>query len=105
MYMWLEEDVQEEIDLAKLQGLEATRKAINTWNHNESLNWQLMEISNATANKLLQGDFKTFKELEEFSRRDIDDTGFNNIEILYREIKDTSNDKLICIIETLFIDE
>ena len=53
--MWLEEQVQQEIDAAKLEGLEATRKAISRWNHNEEYKWDLMEVSTATANKMLRG--------------------------------------------------
>lgn len=47
------------LDQAKLEALEAIRKAIKTWNHNKKYNWQLMAISSETANKLLQGMFKT----------------------------------------------
>ncbi|OEK08617.1 hypothetical protein A8C32_03980 [Flavivirga aquatica] len=104
MDMWLEEDVQEEIDLAKLQGIEATRKAINTWNHNENLNWQLMAISNETANKLLRGDFDTFKKLENFEN-DLEFSDISKIEILYREMKNLNVDKKDYIIETIFIHE
>ncbi|OEK08615.1 hypothetical protein A8C32_03970 [Flavivirga aquatica] len=101
MDMWLEEDVQEEIDLAKLQGLEATRKVINTWNHNENLNWRLMAISNETANKLLQGNFKTFKELE---KHDFD-YPIKSVEILYRIMFDKNKETDINIIESIFINE
>jgi len=65
--MWLEETVQLEVDQAKLQGLEATRKAINTWNHNEEFKWDLLPISSLTANKLLAGEFTTFEEFEDFN--------------------------------------
>lgn len=103
MDMWMEEVVQEEIDLAKLQGLEATRKAINSWNHNEEYNWQLLEISKETANKLVAGKFKTFDELIDFDN-EVDD--FNqSISILYRTVKNTNRDVFVDIIETLFINE
>ena len=101
--LWLEEVVQQEVDEAKLQGLEATKKAINSWNHNKEFKWNLMAVSNVTANKLLQGEFKTFEELEtsKFEDRDFS----NQINILYREFKNTNRDEYIYIIETIFINE
>ena len=79
---FIEEIAQQEIDEAKLQGLDATRKAINSWNHNEGYNWQLMAISNQTANKLIKGEFETFEELEDFSEKNPG----NNIQILYKPV-------------------
>ncbi|WP_010522837.1 type VI secretion system tube protein TssD [Aquimarina agarivorans] len=104
MDMWLEEEVQTEIDLAKLEGLEATRKAISTWNHNEKFNWQLLPISSDTANKLIQGEFKTFEELRNHADENID--VFNNkTQALYRKTKNSNRDEFIYVIETIFIDE
>ena len=104
MDMWLEETVQLEIDEAKLLGLAATRKAINTWNHNENLNWQLMAISNETANKLLQGEFNTFYELESFENSlDFPDT--SNVTVLYRIVDNENKEKEVFVIETIFINE
>ncbi|MCF6351118.1 MAG: hypothetical protein L3J23_08855 [Flavobacteriaceae bacterium] len=101
--MWLEEIVQEEIDQGKLKGLEATREAINTWNHNQEYNWQLLEVSNQTAHKLIQGEFKTLEELEEFSLKN--ETETTKIEILYRKIINNNREENIYIIETIFINE
>jgi outer membrane cobalamin receptor len=100
----LEETAQQELDEAKLQGLEATRKAINTWNHNKEFKWALLPVSAETANKLLQGKFKTFDELK--SSADEDSTRFDNkIEILFREIYNENKKDYDYIIETIFIDE
>lgn len=63
--MWLEQDMQEEIDAAKLDGLEATRRIIDSWHH-ELNTWELLPVSKKTANKLLAGEFSTFEELEYF---------------------------------------
>jgi len=101
--MWLDEIVQLEIDEAKLQGLEANRKAINSWNHNKEFKWDLLPVSNETANKLLQGEFKTFEAFFEFSQDDIDRE--LNIEVLYRRVLNTNRDEDIYIIETIFINE
>ncbi len=101
---FLLEDMQLEVDEAKLMGLEATRSAINSWYH-ELNTWELLPVSNNTANKLLQNEFDTFDELEKFSRSDVEDTGFYNIEILYRKVENTNKEKYIYIIETIFINE
>ncbi|WP_417236997.1 hypothetical protein [Bizionia paragorgiae] len=102
--LWLEETVQLEIDEAKLLGLEATRKAINTWNHNENLNWQLMAISNETANKLLQGKFDTFYELESFENS-LEFPNTSKVSVLYRIVDNENKEKEVFVIETIFINE
>ena len=102
--MMLEEQVQREIDAAKLEGLDATRQAIRKWNHNKEYQWDIMEVSPVTANKLLQGEFKTFDELV-LSRTE--DRGlYNNVHILYRK-KESAYRKMFnnYVIETIFIDE
>ncbi|MDO6811302.1 hypothetical protein Q4603_21990 [Zobellia galactanivorans] len=101
MDMWLEEDIQLEIDLAKLEGLEATRKAINTWNRDKKYNWRLMPISKETADKLIKGEFETFKELENANFNPT----YSNIEILYRKSKNTNREVFTHTIETIFINE
>ncbi|MFB9057734.1 hypothetical protein ACFFU9_13385 [Mariniflexile ostreae] len=102
--MFLEEDVQQEIDLAKLQGLEATRKAVKKWKYNEEFQWNLMAVSNETANKLLLGKFKYFDEFK--NSADEDSTRFDNkIEILFREVYNENIVDYVYIIETIFIDE
>ena len=101
----LEEDMQLEIDLAKLEGLEATRKAINAWNNSKGVYWELLPVSNETANKLLQGEFKTIDDLLDY---DSNIESFNtSTTILYRTIKNENREDYIYIdvIETLFINE
>ncbi len=99
-----EEVRQLQLDEAKLQGLEATRMCINYLNNNKKNKWELMPISKATANKLVAGEFKTFNELKRFE----DNLEFSedfNIQLLYRMIEDKHKEKIIYIIETIFIDE
>ncbi len=101
---FLEESVQQDINKAKLLGLEATRKEINSWNHNENLKWQLENIYEETANKLLQGQFETLNELLDFNSNIID--SFNKkITILYRSIKNENKEIPVEIIESIFINE
>lgn len=100
----LEASVQQEVDAAKLQGLEATRKEINIWNHDKEYQWKLMAISNETANKLVQGEFRTFYELKNdvsSKREDIND----NIELLYRKTYNENKGDYIYIIESIFFNE
>ena len=101
--LWMEELMQEEVDLTKLKGLEATRKVINTWNNSKDYQWGLLSISSLTANKLLQGGFQTFNDLFEFNLENEDP--FKKIEILYRMTKNKIRKVEICVIETIFIDE
>ena len=100
---WLEETVQLEIDEAKIQGLEATRKAINFWNHDERFKWELLPISNETANKLIKGEFKTFEELDQFNRNNR--TEIEKTQVLFREVYNENKEDYVYIIETIFIDE
>ena len=100
MDMFLLEDMQLEVDQAKLLGLEATRNAIKSWHHDLNT-WELLPISNETANELLAGEFKTFKELE---TTDINPNQ-SNVEILYRKIKNKNRDEFVYVIETIFINE
>lgn len=92
---------QIKIEKAKLEGLEAVRNEINTWNHNKDYEWDLLPISIETANKLLQGEFDTFEELQKYD--------FNypmkSIEILYRVVFNDNKERDINIIETIFINE
>ena len=102
-YQFIVESVQEEIDLAKLQGLEVTRKLANGWNHNENMKWDTMAISNETASKLIANEFKTFDEFSEFNLRNESEN--QKIEILYRKIPNKNREEDIYIIETIFINE
>lgn len=98
-----EKSIQEEVDLAKLKGLDVTRKVINQYNHNEEFRWELLVVSKETANKLLQGEFKTFEELYEFNTHSSTESG--KIQILYKEIFDDEKEDYMYIIETIFINE
>ena len=102
--MLLEEQVQREIDAAKLKGLAATRQAIKKWNHNKEYQWDIMSVSSVTANKLLQGEFKTFEELEteQFGENPL----YTPINIIFRQ-QESRNRKGFSnyLIETIFIDE
>ncbi len=95
---------QQDIEKAKLKGLEAVKKEIETYKYNKKYQWHLLPISKETANKLVQGEFKTFNEFK--IAADEDSTRFDNkIEILYREIYNENREDYINIIETIFINE
>lgn len=99
----LEESIQDELDLAKLEGLEATRKVVNTWNHNEAYSWHLLSISKETAGKLLQGEFRTFEQLDSHRFQSLIED--DKIQLLYREIFSEKKNEYIYLIETIFFDE
>ncbi|PID68989.1 MAG: hypothetical protein CR968_00195 [Flavobacteriia bacterium] len=103
MDMFVDEVAQMDINIAKLQGLEATRKAVESWNHNEDYQWDLLAISQETANKLLAGEFKTFEELYEFNIENEPET--IKIEILYRKVRNNNREEDVYVIETIFINE
>ncbi len=99
---FLEESVQQDINKAKLLGLEATRQEINSW-YTEINSWELEAISKETANKLLQGQFNTFDELLNYDSS-IED--FNkNVTILYRKLQNENKEVPVEIIESIFINE
>ena len=83
--------------------MEATRKAINQWNHNDNFKWELLPISKQTANKLLAGEFDTFEKFFEFSIDNVDRNMSN--EVLYRREVNNNREEDIYIIETIFINE
>ncbi len=100
---FMREDEANEIRKAKLIGLDAVRKKINSLKHNKAYEWRLMSVPTITANKLLKSQFKTFDELENSK---FDDNDFSNkINILYRKILNTNSDQYVYIIETIFTDE
>lgn len=103
--MYFQEEWKEEIDLLKLEGLDAVRQFVDAWSHVDLFEWKLMSISGETATKLILGEFERFEELEKYSRFDQDDIGDNKINILYREIDDPAKDDVDRIIETIFINE
>ncbi|WP_417784752.1 hypothetical protein [Tenacibaculum sp.] len=102
--LFIEEVMQQEIDEAKVQGLEATRRAISQWNHNKEYQWELLLISKETTNKLLSGEFKTFEEFQDFNVENRPDE-YAKTEILYRKKKNKVREGYDYIIETIFINE
>ncbi len=100
--MLLEQSIQMDIDLAKLEGLEAIRKEINTWNHDKKFNWRLLSVTKETANKLVQSEFETMNEVRAF---DSDVESFHrDVNILYRNMEDPNQDgRIIQVIEAIFL--
>ena len=94
---------REEMDMSKLKGLEATKRALRRCNNLVKFEWGLLPISSKTAHKLLKGEFENLKELYEFNTKK--DLSNNLSKILYREIYNEDEDRYIYIIESIFIDE
>ncbi|QKX05100.1 hypothetical protein HN014_09270 [Aquimarina sp. TRL1] len=95
-----EEIVQQELLAAKLQGLEAVKKCVRSYDHTTDYQWELIDISDQTANKLLKGEFKTFKELRAFDAKI--ESFERPIKILYRNMEN-KEDQIIQVIETIFL--
>ena len=68
------------------------------------MKWDVMAISNETANKLIQGKFKLFDDLKNEADNDVSSYNKKN-EILYRKIKNKNRDEFVYVIETIFINE
>ena len=102
--MMLEEQVQKEIDAAKQEGLEVTRAVVKKWKHSKQYQWDILGVSAVTANKLINGEFKTFEELDKYN---VDNRGvYKSINLLYRRIENKNRERYFnCLIETIFIDE
>jgi hypothetical protein len=100
---FLQEDIQQDIDKAKLLGLEATRLAKNSWHHKFNT-WKLLPIYNDTASKLLLGEFETLNDLISFDSNIIDELD-KNITILYRTMANKNKEVTIDIIESIFLNE
>ncbi|WP_062060461.1 hypothetical protein [Aquimarina longa] len=97
--------IEEELEIAKTKGLNAVRQFVNAYSHTKARKWELMALSKETANKILKGEFRTFEELEKFERNNVEDTGFSEIEVLYRKIPNKNKDGYKYTIETIFVNE
>jgi len=94
--------IAKKLDLAKRQGIDAVEKFVNTYSHTKNYKYELLAISNKTASKLINGDFDTFEELEEFNiRESISD---KSPAILFKKERNMEN-KLIYTIEIIFLNE
>ena len=101
---YMREDEANEIKKAKLIGLNAVRKKINSLKHNKEYEWKLLATSSGIANKLLQGHFDNFREFQSEVLQDGDNVNLN-INLLYREVYNENKGDFINIIETIFINE
>jgi len=98
----LETVFQQELAEAKLGGLEKVQSFISSWSHSDDYKYDLLAISSESANKLLQGEFRTFDELYESANVSPND---KEVYVLYREVRNQNRKEEIYIIETLFLNE
>ena len=92
--------IAEELEIRKAEGLEGVRKFVRDY---ESKGYNLIAVSKETADKLVNGEFQTFLELEEFSRKDYEEIGNLNVEILYRETYNKNREENFKNYEYFFI--
>ncbi|MFA9372122.1 MAG: hypothetical protein ACERIH_10470 [Labilibaculum antarcticum] len=95
--------VQDELAMAKEEGLKGVQRFVDGWGHIKDYAYRLEAISSETASKLLQGEFKTFEEYEEFYLSN--ESTENNVHILYRKVFNKNRKDHIYIIESIFINE
>ncbi|WP_422090694.1 hypothetical protein [Tenacibaculum ovolyticum] len=95
----VDEIMQNKLERAKNEGLEAVRAHLNKY----ETDYHLERISNKTLSKLLIGEFKTFEDLNEFNLNK--DLSGSNPEILYRSIYEKEKGEHHYIIETIFTNE
>ena len=96
-----------ELETAKLEGLEATKKYISATKHipeYQDSPLDIIKVSRTTATKLIYGEFKTYKQFSESLRSDRDI--YNGIFILIREVENKNRKGYANhIIESIFINE
>jgi len=102
--LYFQEEWKEEIDLLKLEGLDAVRQFVDSLSHVDLFEWRLINISGETATKLIFGEFETFMEMRVFEDN-LDFSDPSKISLLYRIIEDQDRGGDIYVIESIFIDE
>ncbi|MFA9372125.1 MAG: hypothetical protein ACERIH_10485 [Labilibaculum antarcticum] len=98
----LERVVQDELAEAKEKGLKGVQSFVYNNRNSKKDKYNLLAISAETANKLLQGEFKTIDELNKDVSNSLDD---KEIYILYREVRNKNRKEDIYIIETIFLNK
>ncbi|GHC60476.1 hypothetical protein [Ulvibacter litoralis] len=102
--IFMEEVVQQELQVAKTKGIEGIRKFVSDWGHNEEYAFRLEKFSTGVTNEILKGTYITLREARQASHNQTkNDTKFINI--LYRISYSQSKEKYIEVLETIFYDE
>ncbi|WP_159295375.1 hypothetical protein, partial [Tenacibaculum maritimum] len=95
---FIKEVIKQELEEAKLKGIEAVEDFVAI--HENIEGYSLIEITPETLNKLINGEFKTIKELEVFNNSSV---GVKEIKLLFKEVLNPNRDEYICFIETIFL--
>lgn len=108
----LEMDRRYRLEEAKIQGLQAVQKLVAEWKYwngveaartgilpKGKIEYQIMGISNQTSSKILQGELRTFEELEKNMERSNPNP---EVTILYRKENDTIKGGYKYTIEAFF---
>ncbi|CAA0263000.1 conserved hypothetical protein [Tenacibaculum maritimum] len=94
---FIKEVIKQELEEAKLKGIEAVEMFQKI---NKKEGYHLIEITPETLNKLINGEFKTIKELGDFNDFS---AGLKEIKLLYKEVLNPNRDEYIYFIETIFL--
>ena len=97
----LSDHIQQKVNEAKLKGLDATRAEVTSWNTDLNT-WNFMVISKLTANKFLNGQFKTLMDLQ-VSDYEVLENDYS-VTLLYRQVANENKEMYIDIVETIFYD-
>lgn len=98
----LDQIIAKELDVAKQKGIEAVEKFVDTYSHTKNYKYELLSISEATACKLLNGDFESLDGLLNF---DSTTQQPNSVKLLYKEELDPVKERPLEIVESIFINQ
>ncbi len=92
--------IENRLQAAKIEGIDAVRRFVNSWKPNSGIEFKLLKISTKTASDILHGKFKTLHEVElrEYNEAD----GINWVYILVRIVDTPKSYAPEAIIETFF---
>ena len=98
----LEVSLQHDLEIAKSKGLQAVKNWV--FSYGIKTNMRIEVISTISANKMLQGEFKSLKSL--FDHSSTNQYNSNDfVTILYKEIDHGSEKGRINIIESIFLNQ
>ncbi|MFA9372115.1 MAG: hypothetical protein ACERIH_10435 [Labilibaculum antarcticum] len=98
----LEMVLQDELVMAKEEGLKGVQRFVDRWGQSNDYKYQLLPISSETSNKLLQGEFKKISDLLEFEDS-LEGNLSSAVYLLTREVENKNRDEDIVIVESLII--
>lgn len=97
--IFMEEVVQQELQVAKTKGLEGIRKFVSDWGHNKAYKYILLPLFEETVNELLKGRFLNMSDTIKFNHET--DSIKPPLFILYRVQMNNSKEQAVEVIDTI----